>query len=177
MRRSRGCLCADEVIAVVKIGCLLAAPELAAPSHTPGLPRNRIRACSNDAPAERPGVLDARPGPRPGYDLRSVVYRRPHGSAHFHAADLGRRLGGARRSHGGGPARTWRPVRGGPAVLDPVWAVRRDCHAARRNFLDCNKKALDGRRKRLTIRLARDRAPTRKNEPLRLEAAIADTDL
>src|SRR6516225_1612834 len=101
MRRSCGCLCADEVIAVVKIGCVLAAAYLAKPSHTHCLAWYRVRACSDDASAQRPGVLDARPEPRPDYDVRSVVYRRAHGSAYFHAADLGWRLGGAGGGYGG----------------------------------------------------------------------------
>src|SRR5262245_24809626 len=163
MRRSCGCLCADEVITAVKIGRVLAAPDLAETSHTLCLAWYRVRPRSDDAPAQRRGVLDAGPEPRPDCDVRSVVYRRAHGSTHFHAADLGRRLGGARRSHGGGPARPWRPIRGGPAVLDPIWAVRRDCDAARRNFLDCNQKVVDGRRKPLRTGLARDPTPTRKN--------------
>src|SRR6516165_12451998 len=162
MRRSCGCLCADEVIAVVKIGCVLAAPYLAKPSHTHCLAWYRVRACSDDASAQRPGVLDARPKYRPDYDVRSVVYRRAHGSAHFHAADLSRRLGGARRSHGGSPARPRRPYGGGLAVLHPVWTVRRDRDAARGDFLGFNKKAIDGWRKSVTIHLVRDgRALTR----------------
>jgi glycosyltransferase 2 family protein len=47
----RGAIAVTLLVVVVKIGCLLAAPELAAPSPSPGLPRNRICARSNDAPA------------------------------------------------------------------------------------------------------------------------------
>src|SRR6516225_5531603 len=156
MRRSCGCLCPDEVIAVVKIGCVLAAPYLAEPSHTHRLAWYRVRPCSDGASAQCPGVLDAGPEPRPDCDVRSVVYRRAHGSAHFHAADLSRRLGGARRSHGGSPARPRRPYGGGLAVLHPVWTVRRDRDAARCDFLGFNKKGSDGSRKSVTIHLVRD---------------------
>src|SRR5262249_57683065 len=154
MCRSRGCLCANEVITVVKIGCFLAAPQLAAPSHTHRLACYRVRPCSDDASAQCPGLLDAGPEPRPDCDARSVVYRRAHGSAHFHAADLGRRLGSARRSHGGGPARPRRPARGGLAHLHPVWTVRRDRDAARCDFLGFDKKAIDGPRNTVTTSIA-----------------------
>src|SRR5215813_12065028 len=151
MCRSWGCLCADEVIAVVKIGCVLAAPYLAEPSHTHRLAWYRVRPCSDDASAQCAGILDAGPEPRPDHDVRSVVYRRAHGSAHFHAADLGRRLGSARRSHGRGLAQPRRPIRGGPAVLHPVWAVCGDCDATRGNFLDFDKKAIDESQKSVTV--------------------------
>src|SRR5262249_44490720 len=162
MRRSCDCLCSDEVIAVVEIGCVLAASYLAEPSHTHCLAWYRVRPCSDHASAQCPGVLDAGPKPRPDYDVRSVVYRRAHGSAHFHAADLGRRLGSARRSHGGGSKRPRRPARRGLAVLYPVWTVRRDRDAARGDFLGFNKKAIGGSRKSVTIHLARDGAPSRE---------------
>src|SRR5262249_52627259 len=162
MRRSCGCLCADEVIAVVKIGCVLAAPYLPKPSHTHCLAWYRVRACSDDASAQCPGVLDARPECRPDYDVRSVVYRSAHGSAHFHAADLDRRLGGAGGGHGGRSAWFRHPYRRGAPAVHPVWAVRRDGDAARGDFLDFDKKAIDGSRKSVTIHLVRDgRALTR----------------
>src|SRR5215467_545632 len=164
MRRSCGCLRADEVIAVVKIGCVLAAPYLAEPSHTHRLAWYRIRPCSDDASAQCPGVLDAGPGPRLDHDVRSVVYRRADGSAHFHAADLNRRLGGAGGGHGGCSAWFRHSYRRGAPAVHPVWAVRRDCDAARRNFLDCNKKAVDGSRKSVTIYLARNDAPARERQ-------------
>src|SRR5262245_56344929 len=169
MRRSCGCLRADEVIAVVKIGCVLAAPYLTEPSHTHRLAWYRIRPCSDDASAQCPGILDAGPEPRPDHDVRSVVYRRAHGPAHFHAADLGRRLGSARRSHGRGVARSRRPARGGLAVLHPVWTVRCDRDAARGNFLGFRKKAIDGPRNNVMFQLARAGAPHAKEggEPLR----------
>src|SRR5262249_23143575 len=167
MCRNWGCLCADEVITVVKIGCLLAAPQLAAPSHTHGLAWHRVRPCSNDASAQCPGVLDARPKPRPCYDVRSVVYRRTHGSAHFHAADLDRRLGGAGRGHGGRFAWFRHPYRRGSPAVHPVWAVRRDRDAARGHFLDFDKKAIDESRKKVTI-LARGGASSPKDSAGRL---------
>src|SRR5262249_50444812 len=140
MRRSCDCLCSDEVIAVVEIGCVLAASYLAEPSHTHCLAWYRVRPCSDHASAQCPGVLDARPKPRPDYDVRSVVYRRSHGSAHFHAADLDRRLGGPGGGHGGRTAWSWHPNRRGPSGIRPVWAVRRDCGAAGVDFLGFNEK-------------------------------------
>src|SRR5262245_43277653 len=163
MRRSWGCLCLDEVIAVVKIDRILAAPRPAGPSHKHRRAWNRIRPCSDDAPAECPGLLDAGPKPGPDRGVRSVVYRRAHGSAHFHAADLDRRLGGAGGGHGGRSAWFRHPYRGGAPAVHPVWAVRRDGDAARADFLDFDKKAIDGLRKSVTIHLARDGAAlTRK---------------
>src|SRR5262249_32651559 len=136
MRRSCGRLRADEVIAVVKIGCVLATPYLAEPSHTHGLAWYRIRPCSDDASAQCPGILDAGPKPGPDRGVRSVVYRSAHGSAHFHAADLDRRLGGAGGGHGGCPAWLRHPYRRGAPAVHPVWAMRRDGDAARGDFLD-----------------------------------------
>jgi hypothetical protein len=40
--------------------------------------------------------------------------------------------------------------------------VRRDGDAARGDFLDFDKKAIDGSRKSVTIHLARDGAPSRE---------------
>src|SRR5262245_51705823 len=155
MRRSWGCLCVDEVIAVVKIGCILPASQPAGPSHKYRRAWNRIRPCSDDAPAECPGLLDAGPKPRPDRGVRSVVYRSADGSAHFHAADLGRRLGGAGGGHGGRSAWFRRPYRRGAAAVHPVWAVRRDGDAARGFFLDFDEKAINGSRISVTIPLAR----------------------
>src|SRR5262249_57471553 len=124
---------------------------------------SRVRPCSDDAPAECPGLLDAGPKPGPDGGVRSVVYRGAHGPAHFHAADLDRRLGGAGGGHGGRSARFRHPYRGGAPAVHPVWAVRRDGDAARGDFLDFDKKAIDGSRKSVTIHLTRDGAAlTRK---------------
>src|SRR5262249_31972411 len=155
MRRSWGCVCVDEVIAVVKIDGILAAPRPAEQSHKHCRAWNCGRPCSDDASAERPGLLDAGPKSRPDRGIRSVVYRSAHSSAHFHAADLDWRLGGARRSHDAGPKRSRRPARGGLAAIHPVWTMRRNRDAARGDFLGFNKKAIDGPRKNLTIDPAR----------------------
>src|SRR5262249_29040678 len=105
----------------------------------------------------------AGPKPRPDRGVRSVVYRRAHGSAHFHAADLDRRLGGAGGGHGGCPAWLRHPYRRGAPAVHPVWAMRRDGDAARGDFLDFDEKAINGSRKSVTIHLAHDRgALTRK---------------
>src|SRR5262249_28427361 len=160
MRRSWGCLCVDEVIAVVKIDRILAAPRAEGPSQKHCRAWNRVRPCSDDAPAECPGLLDAGPKPGPDRGVRSVVYRSAHGSAHFHAADLDRRLGGAGGGHGARSAWFRHPYRRGAPAVHPVWAVRCDRDAARGDFLDFGKKAIDGPRKSVTV-LARGGAPSR----------------